>query len=214
MASLSKPITVAGPRTKAASRGRMPTKRTINLAKYDTKKTNWWLAIPGIIIILILAFLFGKFAVADPLAKLAYEEGRAASLQRQVNEGYEKIDSFGDLTEEYAHYTYSHMTPEELERVDRGEILRMLQRVILPQATVTGWNVKGNQMTVNISADSLQELNELAEKLREEEIVEFCSISNAATYIYEYQDRTVADLYGVNGTLIIYLNAAGRGDLG
>ena len=84
MASLSKPITVAGLKGKAASRGRMPTKRTINLAKFETKKTNWWLAIPGIIIILVLAFLFGKFAVADLLSELSYDE-IAALLHMRPN---------------------------------------------------------------------------------------------------------------------------------
>lgn len=212
MAALSMPITL-GKKQKKPARGRMPTKRTINLANYDVKKTNWLLAIPGVIVILALAFLFGKFAVADLLSELSYEQGRAASLQSQVNAGYAKIDSFGELTEEYAHYTYSAMTKDELERVDRGEILIMLQRTILPSAIISGWNVKGNQMTVNVSADSLQELNQLAEKLREEEIVEYCSISKASTYYYT--DGThLDDEYGVNGTLVIYLNAAGRGDLG
>ena len=214
MASLSMPIQLGKTGKKGVKGGRMPTKRTINLAKYEDKKTNWLLAIPGILIIIGLAFLFGKFAVADLLNELSYEQGRAASLQEQVTEGYQKIDSFGELTDEYAHYTYSAMTEEELQRVDRGEILKMLQRVILPSANITGWNVKGNQMTVNVSGDSLQELNLLAEKLREEEIVEYCTISNAATYLYTANGYRVDDEQGVNGTLIIYLNAAGRGDLG
>lgn len=221
MPSLSTPISLPfgkgkdNGKSKGMSlvRGRMPTKRTINLAKYDVKKTNWLLAIPGLILIVALAFLFGKYAVSDLLSELSYEQNRTASLQAQVNAGYEKIDSFGELTVEYGHYTYSGMTTEELQRVDRAEIMLMFQRVILPYATVSGWNISGNRMTLSIYADSLQELNMLAEKLREEEIVEFCSISKAATYFSNYW-YTYEDFEGVNGTMIIYLNAAGRGDLG
>ena len=55
----------------AASRGKLPTKRTINFAQVGIKKTNVKGAVAGVILILIAAGAFGKFAVADRLAAMA-----------------------------------------------------------------------------------------------------------------------------------------------
>ncbi len=54
-------------KAKKPSRGHLPVKRTINLIGINEKPIDIKLAIPGIILILIAAFLIGKFAVADRL---------------------------------------------------------------------------------------------------------------------------------------------------
>lgn len=90
------------------------------------------LAVPGIVLILLAALLFSKFAVADRLAAVTEAARETEVVKAQLDAGYQKIEEFGDMTEEYAHVTYSGMTAEELGRADRIEVLDLMQRVILP----------------------------------------------------------------------------------
>ena len=111
---------------KKAIRGRMPTKRSINLVLVDENKISWKKAIPGIAIIVVLAVLFSKFLVADRLVAMSQAAGRAARLRSNLNSALELVNSFGDVEDKYAHYTYAGMTRDELSLVDRTQVLQLV----------------------------------------------------------------------------------------
>ena len=113
-------------KTKAPARGRLPVKRTINLATVGEKPVNPFIAVPAIVLIVVAAALFSKIAVIDRMVKVSQAQAEVSYLQSQIDAGYERIESFGELVEEYAHYTYSGMTEEELQRVDRDDVMEML----------------------------------------------------------------------------------------
>ena len=110
-------------------RGKLPTKRSINLALTDEKPVNLKIGIPALILILLAAFAFGKFAVADRLVAVSRAEGQVSALQSELNMAYDKLNSFGELTELYAHYTYSGMTQDEVSRADRGSAIALIRRL-------------------------------------------------------------------------------------
>ena len=140
-------------------KGTIPVKRVINLAEVDKKTIDLRIAIPAILLILAAAFLFGKFAVADRLIAVNRAEGEVAAAQRELDAAYQRLDSFGELTELYAHYTYSGMTDEEIHRTDRAEILNLLRNVVLPDVEVSAWSVKGNTLNITMTAGTLEEIN-------------------------------------------------------
>ena len=162
-------------------KGTIPVKRVINLAEVDKKTIDLRIAIPAILLILAAAFLFSKFAVADRLIAVNRAEGEVVAAQRELDAAYRRLDSFGELTDLYAHYTYSGMTDEEIHRTDRAEILNLLRNVVLPDVEVSAWNVKGNELNITMNAATLEEINHTVQKVNGNELVDFCTVSNAKT---------------------------------
>ena len=169
-------------KTKKISRSQLPSKRTINLVEVNRKKTNYKVLVPVAVIVALAIGAFTKFAVIDKLAELSYEQSKLATTQMQIDAAKAKIESYGGLAEEYAHYTYSGMTEEELNRADRIRIIDMIQRVISPELTVDSWSVSGNELQLTVAGASLQQVNLIAEKLQEEEsLVKYCMVTTAST---------------------------------
>ena len=181
-------------------RGKLPTKRSINLAMSDEKPVNLKIGIPAMILILLAAFAFGKFAVADRLVAVSRAEAQVSALQNELNAAYDKLNSFGELTELYAHYTYSGMTQDEISRADRGSVIAMIRRLILPRGEVTSWTLSGNTLTVNMTVQDLRTVNRTVQDIESDEHVSFCSVNTAAT-----TDKTTA-AEAVNARITIYLN--------
>ena len=183
-------------------RGKLPTKRSINLALTDEKPVNLKIGIPALILILLAAFAFGKFAVADRLVAVSRAEGQVSALQSELNMAYDKLNSFGELTELYAHYTYSGMTQDEVSRADRGSAIALIRRLILPRGEVSGWTLSGNTLTVNMTVKDLQTVNRTVQDIESDEHVSFCTVNTAAT-----TDKN-SGAEAVNARVTIYLNPA------
>ena len=181
-------------------RGKLPTKRSINLAMSDEKPVNFKIGIPAMILILLAAFAFGKFAVADRLVAVSRAEAQVSALQNELNAAYDKLNSFGELTEIYAHYTYSGMTQDEISRADRGSVIAMIRRLILPRGEVTSWTLSGNTLTVNMTVQDLRTVNRTVQDIESDAHVNFCTVNTAAT-----TDKTKA-IEAVNARITIYLN--------
>jgi len=178
----------------------LPDKKTINLALVGKKGIDLRIAIPAIILIIAAAVLISKFAVIDRFAKVTAAEREVAAIQKQIDDGYEQIAGYGELAELYAHYTYSDMTEEELNRADRVVAYDMLIRLVLPKATINSWSIKDNTMTVSLSGNTLQEINLIAQQLMEESNVDYCTVTAAATD-YQRFDKTEY----VNAQITVYL---------
>ena len=162
-------------------RGRLPVKKSINMAVVGQKKTRVSTALLAIILILIAAAAFGKFLVMDRLSEVDREEQKVRDLRNELSAANAKLDSFGELKEVYAHYTFADMNGEEMRRVERSDVVELIERVVLPAADLNSWNVKENQLTLNVTLDTLQDTNLLAQILNEEDMVEFATVKNAVT---------------------------------
>ena len=159
----------------------MPAKKSINMAVVGQKKTRISTAILAVILILIAAAAIGKFLVMDRLNEVEREEQKVRDLRNELSLANAKLDSFGELKETYAHYTFADMTGEEMRRVERSDVVELIERVVLPAAELNSWNVKENQLTLNVTLDTLQDTNLLAQLLNEEAMVEFATVKNAVT---------------------------------
>ena len=181
----------------------LPTKRSINLAKVGENKIDVKWAVVGIVLIVAAAVLFGKFAVADRFAALAEAEHQAAVVRTELEAGDARLEQYGTLAEEYAHYTFSGMTDEELNRVNRVDVMALIDKVVLPKAVVSSWSIAGNQMTLMIGDNTLQNINLIVQALEEESLVDFCVVTNAATN----ETLRGATNEKVNAMITVYLNS-------
>ena len=190
-------------------RGRMPTKRTINLAAVVDEKINLKLAILGIILIVAAAALLGKYAVADRLVAMSRAAAETSGLQTQLDTAYADLAAYSSLEENYAHYTFAGMTAEELNLTKRADVIDLMQRILWSGESAGAWNIRGNQLTVEVVRDSLQQINELARQMEQDPLVDFCTVTDAAMTETE-QRRTVdtppedeGDEEGENETTVV-----------
>lgn len=188
-------------------RGRMPTKTEINLAVVGEKHINGLIALPAILLIVVAAALFSKFLVIDRMLEVQAAQREVARLQAQLDAGYEELSDYGELADLYAHYTFSGMTKEEQERIDRVELLSLMDRVVLPRVGVDSLTVSGNEMTLSITGSTLQEINLLVQSLEEDPLVDYCTVTTADRKDYDryYQ---VDENSTVTARVIVYLKQA------
>ena len=158
----------------------MPQKRSINLAPVGVERIDPKLALAGSLIVLLLAAMFSKFLVADRLAAMNRESAQVAALRTQLSQEYDKVASFGSIADEYAHYTYSGMTEEELSLVDRADVIRMIKEGTENNREVESWSLRGNVVTLTVSGRDLQEINQLARRLEQFDLVNTCTVTAAS----------------------------------
>lgn len=115
---------------KGVLKGKLPTKRSINLVLVDENKINPLTAILGILLIVVLAGVFSKFLVIDRLDAMAQAQGRVTRLQGDLDSAMDALDNIGDIGETYAHYTLEGMTATELNQVDRVLVLALVDSIL------------------------------------------------------------------------------------
>lgn len=174
------------------TREKLPVKRTINLAEIGVKKTDPKAVAAGLILIVLGTFLFSKFLVTDRLAAMFRAESEVTRLRTELNQQYARIKSFGDIEDEYAHYTYAGMTEEELSLVDRSDVIQMLENELGKENTAIAWSLSGNVLTLTATGSDLQEINRLARRMETYDVVNMCSVTNAVKEDVKVQQKTDA----------------------
>ena len=84
-------------------RGKLPVKRSINLALVGQKKTRVSTAILAIILILVVAAAFSKYFVMDRFAEVEREQRKVRDLRNELSAANAKLDIVRDLFDTYAH---------------------------------------------------------------------------------------------------------------
>lgn len=151
---------------KGALRGKMPTKRSINLVLINKNKINPLMALLGIILILALAAVFSKYMVIDRLNAMSKAQGRVQRVQSELDSVMDKLDNIGDISETYAHYTLEGMTSAELGLVDRLAVLALVDS-ILPEIDEGPDEEDREKIIANLFRPSPVTGNEALDKKRE-----------------------------------------------
>ena len=187
-------------RGKEGMRGRMPTKKSINLVKVDEKQLKIGIAIPAIILIILLAAVFSKFFVIDRFAEMDAAYAEVVRLRNQADMFTDALKGYQDVEDVYAHYTKADMTEGELTQVDRVMVLDLVESVLpTGNGSTKTWNVKGNILTIEVAESTLGKQNELTKKIEESPIVDRCTIVTAN------KDREKIKGAEVRAVLTVYL---------
>ena len=191
--------------------GRLPSKRSINLVGIGEKKINPVIAVPAIVLILVLACLFSKFVVVDRLLVMTRAQNKVESMQQELDQVNAEIASYGDILEEYAHYTYSDFTYDELNLAGRNDVLQLIDDVVTSRLIVQSYTVTENVLVLRVTGNTLQEINQTAQLLEAEEMVDFCTVTTANTNNSKAKNDTEG-YTSVSGEVTVYL--LGAMDLG
>ena len=119
-------------KAKGILRGRMPSKRTINLMVVDKNKIKPMQAIPAVLAVLVLAALFSKYLVMDRLTEMDQANGKVARLRSTLDDTMQALEDIGDVNNAYAHYTYDGMTAQEMGLVNRTRVVDLVISVLPP----------------------------------------------------------------------------------
>ena len=188
---------------KPSSRGRMPSKRAINFAEAGKKKTNYMSILPIVIGVLVVLAVVAKFAILDRLDEVSVEEAETQRLRDELNAANAKLEGFGDLTDQYAHYTYSGMTTEELTRPSRITAMHLIDKVLSPEM-VRSWTVRGDMMQVEVTAKDLRDLNLYVSNLERQPSVRMAQSNNSQMVPVDKNDPNGEKV--LYATIEIYLN--------
>lgn len=171
------------------------------------EKKHYALAVPALLVIVAGAGAIGKFAVADRLIEVSRQQSAVSSLQQQVDAANAYIESLGDLQDTYAHYSYQGFTMDEAGYMNRPEVMQLLQDVVFPKVKAGSWSLEGGQLTLPVTGATLEDINQLAQELNAQDLVEYCTVTTAATDNMEGQSEAVT------GQITIYLKTILPDDL-
>lgn len=132
--------------------GRMPVKRSINLVLVDENKINPFKAILGVLVIAVLAAVFGKYLVYDRLVDMSRATYEVNQMRDTLDDLTDAIDSYGEVEDDYAHYTYDNMTPEELGLVDRIRVGELVKAIMDEQDSLFDMKAYNSQLLPMLTA--------------------------------------------------------------
>jgi len=184
---------------------KLPQKRNINLAANLIKKTNWLLAFPAIILIIIGACAISKFFVVDQMVALSNKKSEVSLKEAEVDALYVKLVEYDGLTEQYEHYTYSGFTDAEKSYKNRMAVVDIIEKSISPYANVKSWRLADNKIDIQMWATDLSEIKNIIARLEMEELVDYCEVKDASYDNEGSYDRDNNRYQAVLANVEIYL---------
>ncbi len=178
-------------------------KTTINFIDVGEPKRDQNGILPYAVFALLAVLLFCKFAVIDRYARLWDAQSRAESLQKELDAGFEKMYATDETADQYYHYTWSGMNEEELKRASRVDVAQLVQYISTRVSSVNSYTLVGDQLTVNITAPSLESIGRLTREVEKRSIVESCSMPSAQTGLTGQESAN-----GVDAQLVIYIRSS------
>ncbi len=165
------------------------------------KKTNWFLVVPGTIIIVVLSVLFSRFFVVDRFTMLNAAQANLRSLEEEMEADKKILSNSGDMTETFYHYTWSDMTDEEKERISRVDVLTLGEFISSKGASISSYRVVDDVVDAEIVTDSMDSVSKLSNDIQGESIVNSVSVTNVKKEIIE--DSTDSEGKTVKGGVIV-----------
>lgn len=191
-----------------AKRGKQtaPTQTTMNLMIKEKSPLRLSVVIPAVLVIVVLAFLFGKFAVADRFTHLREAEDELAARQDWLNALELSCADYDEVKEQYNQYTYKGF---DRSIADRQDILDLLETDILPYSESRSVSVSGNIFSTTLTGLTLDEVSSMIARLEANPLVKRVTVSTAG-----YNDDRTDEVEGFRpyATMTIEFTNAEGGD--
>lgn len=158
----------------APVKGSAPSKSTMNLFQKEKSQIRLSVVIPCVVLILIAAALFAKFAVIDRFARLGELEAQLADEKAALDATRKSYADYNEVAEEYSRYNY---TGYDKSIADRLDVLALLEREVFPVAGVESLSVSGKTMSMTLRGLTLEQVSELLHKLEADPLVEHVTVS-------------------------------------
>lgn len=138
-------------------------------------------ALPVFVVIVVLALVFGKFAVVDRLMGVASAQDELDRMNSEIAALQNRLAVYSEVEEAYVRFGTAWMTDEELALVDRTDMLALLEREIVPAARIGTVTMQGSAMTVELLGITLEDASDIVRGLEQDELVTGVGVSTAST---------------------------------
>ena len=86
-------------------------------------------------------------------------------------------------------------------------VLKLIDDTILPYAAVSSWSVSGNELTVNMSGESLEQIKLIVQQIEAHDLVNFCTVNTANTNDNTKGKKEAVEYDEVKARVLVYLNS-------
>lgn len=155
-----------------------PSKKTMNFVHHQSS-INLKKLVPVVLVILIVAAVFVKFGVLDPLDKKTAALNELSLKQEQLAAVEAKLSGYDELAKEYGRYSYGWMNETEVNLVSRMDVLGLIESRIANKAIIDNIAVNNNVLTLNIHGITLEQASSMVKNLEASDLVESASVYNA-----------------------------------
>jgi hypothetical protein len=156
----------------------VPSKTTMNFVHHQSS-FNPKKVIPIVLVVLIIAAVFVKFGVLDPLEKKTAALNELSLKQEQLAAVNNKLTGYDELAKEYGRYSYGWMNDTEVNMVSRMDVLQLVEQEISTKAIIDNMAVNNNVLTLNIHGITLEQASTMVRSLEERGLVESAAVYNA-----------------------------------
>lgn len=142
-----------------------PDKKTINLVRYETEKSN----LKDILVIMLIVvglIAFAKFGILDQYDKLREAQRQYGIVQDQLTQLRQANARYDEVKAQYDEVTDWYMTTDEKAIVDKEEVIAMLEQDLMPYVELTRVQVSGNTITVSTGITDLATVSTFLLKLQ------------------------------------------------
>ena len=170
----------AAPKAKPARKGLIDmSKQTMNFARHEpTFHTRNVLMVVLAVALVMGSFL--KFGILDPINRRAEAYEQLAQRQEQYAQAQQKLEGYEDVAEQYRRYSYGLMTENEVNLVNRMDVLALVEREIAPYGRIQNFAVNNNVLTLNIYGITLEKASTMVARLEQNPLVTQAAINSAS----------------------------------
>lgn len=170
-------------KTAAGRAAKIPTKRTVNLAKRESHKRDMITLTTGTFVIIVLCFCVAKFGVIDQLARLSAAERAYNEVHTQYVEMQQAVAEYPEVEREYHTYSRKWMTEDEsvAVSVDRLDVLTLIEEHMMNVGNVENASISGDLVLVNMNGMNLEEISLMLADLSRQDIVAATALTIAST---------------------------------
>jgi len=158
----------------------LSSKKTMNFARHQSS-FNIRKVLPVLLLLLIAFAAFVKVAIMDPTEDKVHAYNVLAYKQAQLAAANEKLAGYEALQQEYGRYSYGWMNENEINTVNRIEILELVEQKISPAAEIANLSISNNVLTLNISGLTLEEASTMVINIEQSPMVDSAFLHNAVS---------------------------------
>lgn len=158
---------------------KFPSKKSINLLirEKHTRQNVAALLLFGVY--LVLLYFFVRYGVQAQLAKIDSLQAAYNRMEDMVEDAKAANSDYEAVRAEYSHYGNGYLNDEEKAEQDRMEILQIIEDNLFDKDALQTISITGNVATLTINSEKLANVSEIVQKLEEEDIVSYVTVTNA-----------------------------------
>ena len=170
-------------------------KTSMNLYIKPKDGNSLSVVLPTMIIVFVIVALFAKFAVIDRLVALSKLQDEETAINSQLSILQTEMTDYEQVRSDYRRYSGKYLDDEARGYVDRIEIIELLDRVVGNLGMVSSIDIKGNTVSVKLTASSLSDIAVMRANLEAEEIVGKISVKTADRASQTYTPLSVSSSF-------------------